>query len=473
MTRRPTRSSSTLAPGVTYVLTETEDSLECRVAGPSLQPGSTVRALWVSGRVVLDEPGGSGSPDEQYAAGECARRLCKAARRTVVCSLSLASDAPAVEPGAAALFSAVAAHTVSACRQLDLDRLRGLVADPGGVHARLDDSATDALEDRVRAVLASPLAELERRLASRCAGGPSVDSSVLIFAPLYLSNACLNDCSYCGFRKSLRVERVKLDVPAALLEARCLADHGHRTLDLVAGEIPTDAFIAYVSEVCRTILRDSPIERIHLNLGALSSAQYAELLDAGATGYHLYQETYAPDVFFRVHGDGPKRDMANRLEGARRALAAGFGSIGLGVLLGLGPLERDLARLARHAHLLRAEFPGTGLGFSLPRIQAAGQEPGFVATSTIDDQTFKRAFLFLALEFPGAHLTLTTRERASLRDDLLPFGVTKLSAGVSTAPGGYSRSDSTSGQQFSIHDERTLAEVAHQVRAAGRRPIFH
>jgi 2-iminoacetate synthase len=164
--------------------------------------------------------------------------------------------------------------------------------------------------------------------------------------------------------------------------------------------------------------------------------------------------------------------MANRLDATRRVLAAGFEGIGLGLLLGLAPLSVDLARLARHAHLLRGEFPAARLGFSLPRIQEAAQEPGFAAAVQVSDDEFTQALLFLRREFPDAHVTLTTRERPALRDALLPFGVTKISAGVCTAPGGYASREHAGVPQFSIQDKRTGVEMAARIRDAGLVPVW-
>lgn len=293
---------------------------------------------------------------------------------------------------------------------------------------------------------------------------------VLLFAPLYVANACMNDCSYCGFRRSLRVRRQRLGPGAVLREAKLLAERGHRSLDLVAGEVPRDVFIDSVARVVDAILRRTAIERIHLNLGVLSDAQFRRLRDAGAVGYHLYQETYDAETYARVHVAGPKSAMEPRLEAIARAHAAGFERIGLGILLGLAPLAPELARLVAHAEWLAEQAPDVRLGFSLPRIQRVDDSCGFQTPAPVDDETFLRALLFLRLKFPRAELTVTTRERAELRDRSLALGVTKLSAGVSTAPGGYGQSDDAT-PQFSIHDERSFAEVAQAVRASGLEPV--
>jgi 2-iminoacetate synthase len=186
-------------------------------------------------------------------------------------------------------------------------------------------------------------------------------------------------------------------------------------------------------------------------------------------GYHLYQETYDVEAYFAAHRGGPKRDMAYRLDAPRRALAAGFEAVGLGVLLGLGPARADLAALVAHARLLEGAFPRAQLGFSLPRWQPAQAVPE-LAGWPVSDEELCALFLFLRLELPRAHLTLTTRESEPLRDRLLPLGLTKLSAGVSTSPGGYSGAEAV--PQFHIQDRRSLSAVAARVRAAGLTPTL-
>jgi len=330
------------------------------------------------------------------------------------------------------------------------------------------------LERRAEAWLATPLDALldEHGSALRAAHAARFRGRVLVFAPLYVTSACLNDCVYCGFRRSNPGARTKLSPDAIVREARALAGAGHRTIDLVSGEIPTERFVRDAVRAVARIRAETEIARIHLNLGALSASQYRALSAAGAAAYHLYQETYDPAVYARVHRRGPKRDMANRLRAAERAVDAGFEALGMGVLLGLAPLAGELAALVGHARVLAARRPDLRIGVSLPRIVEADQEPGFVAAARIDDDAFAKALLFLRRELPDAHLTLTTRESARLRDRLLPLGVTKVSAGVCTAPGGYSHGAERERSQFAVHDERSLDEVAEHLRAIGLTPVF-
>jgi 2-iminoacetate synthase len=294
---------------------------------------------------------------------------------------------------------------------------------------------------------------------------------VRVFAPLYLANACSNDCAYCGFRRSARFDRSRLSIEQAVQEAKYLAGLGHRTIDLVTGEIATDRFVDYVCEATRAILEATDIRRINLNLGALSTEQYRRLRSAGASGYHLYQETYAPRTYFEVHRRGLKRDLAYRLDGPHRAAEAGFESIGMGILLGLHAVREDLAALAAHARILIEDFPRLRLGFSLPRLQNVDAGCEYSAAAVVDDDEFVKAMLFLRLHFPCAHLTLTTRERPEVRDRLISLGVTKVSAGVSTAPGGYSL-DRPGVEQFDISDRRPLRAIVRLIQRSGGIPTY-
>jgi 2-iminoacetate synthase len=293
-----------------------------------------------------------------------------------------------------------------------------------------------------------------------------------IFAPLYLSNACQNNCVYCGFRRSARFQRSTLSTQDSVREAAFLAAKGFRVLDLVTGEVSTDRFVDYVGDVTRAILENTDIDAVNLNIGSLSLKQYERLRAAGATGYHLYQESYDPDVYFGVHESGGKRDMASRLAGLHRAIDAGFEKVGFGLLLGLGPPAVELARMIGHADVIRTDAPNVTIGFSLPRIRPVDKGCSYEPEAMISDADFMKCMLFLRLRFPDAHLTVTTRERRELRDALLPIGITKVSAEVSTSPGGYTHSVETETGQFPISDRRTLDEMKWAIVSADLIPVL-
>lgn len=442
----------------------------CRIARGDRRIAAIAVSRWRDGRALTSDAA-SCDAAERALARFAAHALCAATRRTVRCVTAVCT-ASLTEEQIADLSQNCYETTRRAARVLADDRIRDGLADPAAVHAGIG-SGLDRVVREVEQFLSVPLARLlhEHLAAIRESYAEHFRNEVRLFAPLYLSSACSNDCAYCGFRRSARFTRARLGLDRALAEARELVDQGHQTIDLVTGEVPSDPFVDYVAEATRRILAETGIRSIHLNLGSLSTEQYRRLRAAGATGYHLYQETYDPQRYFEVHRSGPKRDMVSRLDGAHRAVRAGFEFVGLGVLLGLHPIEQDLAALVRHAELLREDFPHVRLGFSLPRVREAGKACGFVPAAPVDDQRFAKALLYLRLRFPKASLTLTTRERAELRDRLIPLGISKLSAGVTTSPGGYAKGAAAGRAQFRIDDERSLADIAEVVRRAGRTPV--
>ena len=437
----------------------------CRIHGGDRHIGAVALSQWCSNRATTQCLTVSGH-EERGIAVHAAQMLCSASRRPVGCIAGIHFDSLSRHE-IEAIVQAVQALIRQAARRLEQQRLEAALDAPGCPLSRIE-SMSAGLSREIEAFLALPLNEAMDAARSLAAAtlADSFGNRVGLFAPLYLCNACSNDCVYCGFRRSARFDRTRLSIEQAVQEARHLAGLGHRTIDLVTGEIPTDRFVDYVCEATRAILGATGIRRINLNLGALSTEQFRRLRAAGASGYHLYQETYVPRTYFEVHDRGLKRDMAHRLGGPHRAADAGFESIGLGILLGLRPIREDLAALAAHARILMEDCPRLRIGFSLPRLQSVDANCEYTVAAAVGDDEFVKAMLFLRLHFPSAHLTVTTRERPEVRDRLIPLGVTKVSAGVSTAPGGYTL-DRPGAGQFDISDRRPLADIVELVQRSG------
>lgn len=466
------REFSSGAPWNLTFRVETDDGdLLCRLFRKDRRVAAVAVSQWAGERARTTDLE-SRDTVERNMARFAAHALCNATHRRVRCVIGVCSAALG-QAQVAALSQTAYAVTRRAARELADERVRGQLDDRRSVYARLQHGMERVVEE-ITEFLSSPLVELMARHSAevRASYREHFGNDVRLFAPLYLSNACCNDCAYCGFRRSAVFGRTRLRVEAAVEQADRLAGQGHRTIDLVTGEVTTDAFVAYVGETTRRILEETPIRRIHLNLGTLSPSQFGLLHAAGATGYHLYQETYDAGRYAEVHRSGPKRDMALRLDGAHRAATAGFDYVGLGILLGLHPLERDLAGVVRHAQLLRQDFPGVRIGFSLPRIRRTDEACSFQPAAPVDDESFAKALLFLRLRFPAASLALTTREAPALRDELISLGISRLSAGVSTAPGGYGGGPAHATAQFAIIDRRPLEQVAEAVRRSGCSPVY-
>jgi 2-iminoacetate synthase len=318
----------------------------------------------------------------------------------------------------------------------------------------LSPAATGRVEELAHAARASTLRRFGR--------------AVRLFAPLYVSNACLSSCTYCGFSKGLPVVRRTLSVDEAEAEARLLADRGFRHLLLVSGEHRVEVSADYLVAV---VDRLSPLfPAISIETQTWSDDTYARLVDAGLVGAVHYQETYDRARYREVHVAGWKRDFDRRLSSFERAGAAGVRRLGLGVLLGLAADWRaDVLALAAHATFLSRRFWRTEVLAALPRIRP--NAAGFPPVVVVDDAEFVQAHAALRLYEPDLDLSLSTREPVAMRDGLVRIAVTTMSAGSSTEPGGYGTPGSAQ-EQFSISDERPPDAVAAMLVAAGYDPVW-
>lgn len=287
---------------------------------------------------------------------------------------------------------------------------------------------------------------------------------MLLYAPLYLSNYCINYCRYCGFRHPHAIERRHLDMDEALREAEILRSRGFRHILLVAGDFPSLTTPEYYAGILRALRARGFLPAVEI--APQSTGAYETLVGAGAIGVTLYQETYAEPLYAEYHPRGSKASYDWRLEGLDRAAEAGMGRLGPGILLGLGDPREDLLALMRHGRYLAGRFPDRTLAFSLPRIHEAPE--GFRVRFPVDDELFVRMYCALRVAFPRAELVLSTREPETLRNHLATLCITQISAGSCTAPGGYEDAGGRrAGEQFPVCDQRSPAEVADWLREAG------
>ena len=292
--------------------------------------------------------------------------------------------------------------------------------------------------------------------------------AVRLFAPLYVSNACLSSCTYCGFARGLEVARRTLSVDEVEAEAKLLADRGFRHILLVSGEHRIEVSADYLVAVVERLRPTFP--SIGIETQTWSDDTYARLVAAGLEGVVHYQETYDRERYRQVHVAGWKRDFDRRLSSFERAAEAGVRRLGLGVLLGLAPDWRaDVLALAAHARFLAQRYWKTEVSAALPRIKPSAS--GFAPQVVVDDAEFVQAHAALRLFEPDLALSLSTREPPALRDGLVRIAVTTMSAGSSTEPGGYGR-PGTAQEQFSISDERSPADIAAMLTAAGYEPVW-
>ena len=315
-----------------------------------------------------------------------------------------------------------------------------------------------------------------------------------LFAPLYLSNECINNCQYCGFSRDNSILRVTLSVDEVVREARALIDQGFRNILLVAGEHPKFVSQDYLAECIAALHKSVP--SVSLEVGPMETEDYRPLVQAGADGLVVYQETYDRAIYDEMHTAGPKKNFEWRLETPERAYAAGFRRLGIGALYGLADWRYEALCVAAHADYLLRVCWKSYITLSLPRLRPCAGE--FQPLTHMTDREMVQLICAFRLKFPDVGLVLSTREPARLRDGLMPLGITLMSAGSHTEPGGYTGAGKQNlhttqrgrivelgasewaanggsvqaTEQFHIADERSAGEVAERIRRLGYEPVW-
>jgi 2-iminoacetate synthase len=317
----------------------------------------------------------------------------------------------------------------------------------------------------------------------------NVGRTMRLFAPLYLSNECINNCRYCGFSRDNPILRVTLDLDEVMAEGRHLAHQGFRQVLLVAGEHPKFVSTNYLADCIRILSESFP--SIAIEVGPMATEDYVPIVRAGAEGLVVYQETYDRTTYPELHTAWPKRDFNWRLECVERGYDAGFRRLGIGALFGLAKWQPDAIALAAHLEYLLKRCWQAHLSVSVPRLRPAAGE--FQPQFSMSDRELAQLVCALRITFPQVGIVLSTRERASLRDALISLGVTSMSAGSHTEPGGYTRQgtehlhrtvrgrivapdfqdgeDELATGQFEISDERSPAEIMSVLRRRGFDPV--
>jgi len=291
--------------------------------------------------------------------------------------------------------------------------------------------------------------------------------TIQLFTPLYLANYCTNHCVYCGFNTNNRIPRSQLTLDELAVEARAIAATGLKHLLILTGEAPKRAGVDYL-EACIKVL--APLfPSVSIEVFPMDEADYARLIRAGADGLTMFQETYNEQLYAQLHPAGPKRDYAYRVEAPDRGARAGMRVVNIGGLLGLDDWRREAFITGMHAaHLLRT-YPGTDIAVSLPRMRPhAGC---YTPACIVEDRHLVQIMTALRLFLPRVGVTISTREAPSFRDNILPLGVTRMSAGVTTAVGGHTKSEGQVGQ-FEISDSRSVIEMSEALRARGYQPVY-
>jgi len=292
---------------------------------------------------------------------------------------------------------------------------------------------------------------------------------VVLFAPLYLSNECVNDCLYCGFRKGNKeAVRKSLSVEEAVEEAALLAQRGYKRLLLVASEHDRKASIEYFENVIDAVYRQTDIRILHLNSAPAAVEDFRRLKAAGVGVYQCFQETYHIPSYRQLHPSGKKADYAWRLSVMDRAIEAGFEDVGMGVLLGLYEWRWDVAALLSHCRRLISKYGFGPHTLSVPRLQPAKGAAADLDRYRVSDRDLKKIVALFRLALPYVGIVVSTREPAALRDELLTMGASQISAGSKTSPFGYIRDGDA--EQFDVSDTRSLEEVIRSICSLGLIP---
>lgn len=302
---------------------------------------------------------------------------------------------------------------------------------------------------------------------------------IVMFAPLYLSNYCVNGCVYCPYHaKNKHIARKKLTQEEIVKEVTALQDMGHKRLALETGEDPTNCPIEYVLESIKTIYsikhKNGAIRRVNVNIAATTVENYRKLKEAGIGTYILFQETYHKESYLKLHPTGPKHDYNYHTEAMDRAMEGGIDDVGCGVLFGLELYRYEFAGLLMHAEHLEAVHGVGPHTISVPRIKHADDIDPTAFDNGIDDETFLKIIACIRVAVPYTGMIISTRETKKVRGEALKYGISQISGGSRTSVGGYvePENEDENSAQFDVSDNRTLDEVVKWLMELGYVPSF-
>ena len=302
---------------------------------------------------------------------------------------------------------------------------------------------------------------------------------IVMFAPLYLSNYCVNGCVYCPYHhKNKTISRKKLSQEDIVKEVVALQDMGHKRLALETGEDPVNNPIEYVLDSIKTIYsikhKNGEIRRVNVNIAATTVENYRKLKEAGIGTYILFQETYHKETYEALHPTGPKHDYAYHTEAMDRAMEAGIDDVGIGVLFGLNLYRYDFVGMLMHAEHLEAAMGVGPHTISVPRIRPADDIDPNTFSNAISDDIFAKIVAVLRIAVPYTGMIVSTRESQKTRERVLDLGISQISGGSSTSVGGYDtpEAEEDNSAQFEVNDTRTLDEIVNWLLSLGYIPSF-
>lgn len=287
-----------------------------------------------------------------------------------------------------------------------------------------------------------------------------------LYAPLYLANYCENACVYCGFHAGLKIPRSKLSPESIEKECQAIAKTGIQNILLLTGESRKHSAPEYLHQAVEIAKKYFP--NIALEVYPLETSEYQMLFQAGVDGVTIYQETYNKERYAELHPAGKKRDYSYRYNTPARIAESGIRHIGLGPLLGLTAWQEDVPAAFEHLRTLEKAYPGVEYSLSFPRIQKINEHN----YQLVSDADMVRIMCIARILFPRIGINLSTRESAEFRDNVVPLVVTRMSAGSLTTVGGYTKKNATDTPQFSVNDERSLAEIKNMLLDKGFDPVL-
>lgn len=318
--------------------------------------------------------------------------------------------------------------------------------------------------------LLSPVAEEVIESMAQRAHGLTVHhfgKTILLYTPIYIANYCVNRCAYCSFNIENSIERKQLTMEEIEREAEEISRTGLKHILLLTGESKKHTSVSYVIEAVKVLKKY--FQSISVEVYPLTEEEYKEIAKAGVDGLTVYQEVYNEEIYHRVHISGPKKNYRFRLDAPERGCKAKLRTVNIGALLGLNNWRIEAFMSGLHGRYLQNKYSDVEIGLSLPRIRP--HVGVFEETQPVSDRNLVQAILAYRIFLPQVGINVSTRERGDFRDNLIPLGVTKMSAGVSTEVGAHGTSNKGSGQ-FEISDKRSVEEMKLAIKAKGYQPIL-
>ncbi len=291
--------------------------------------------------------------------------------------------------------------------------------------------------------------------------------TILLYTPMYLSNYCTNQCLYCGFNTNNTILRKQLTLDEVEKEAKAIANMGLKHLLVLTGDAKHKATPAYIGECTKVLAKY--FASVSIEVYAMDEQEYVTLVECGVDGITIYQETYNEALYDEIHVKGPKKNYRYRLDAPERACSAFVRTVNIGALLGLDDWRKEFFLVGLHAQYLQSKYPETEVSISLPRLRPhKGQ---FKPMCIVKDADMVQMMVAMRLFMPRVGITISTRENSAFRNNVVPLGVTKMSAGSTTAVGGHTECEKSEAQ-FEISDNRSVKEMKQSIIALGYQPVL-